>query len=311
MIRRPSLWLSCVVVLAQSCAGPRTETAVTPAAQPSAAQPSAPTTSSRESPSAPAEPASFSDAPELGVHFEREGVGGAAAIWRDLQSVPRCYGAELCSRGFLPASTFKIPNTLIGLETGVIPDVDFALRWDGQRRWFEDWNRDHDLRSAMRFSVVWFYQEVARRIGNERMHDWIQRLNFGNRAAGPELDTFWLIGDLRINALQQLDFLRRLREGRLPVTERSSAIVRELLHLDDSDEWTQYGKTGWYQPEPNISLPEHPTVGWLVGWVERANTPIGYYAVLVVDPPEGADMRALRPRLTKALLRAEQLWPAE
>ena len=105
------------------------------------------------------------------------------------QSAPRCHGEALCERSFIPTSAFKIPNTIIRLETGVIPDAAFTLKWDGQTRWLQAWNRDHDLRSAFRNSVVWYYQEVARRIGEARMKAWLERLGYGKRrlvdAAGP------------------------------------------------------------------------------------------------------------------------------
>jgi beta-lactamase class D len=102
------------------------------------------------------------------------------------------HGASLARARTSPCSTFKIPNSVIGLETGVVPDASFVLRWDGVRRPRAEWNRDHDLRSAMKHSVVWYYQELARRVGPERMRHWVSALHYGNEDTSGGLDRFWL-----------------------------------------------------------------------------------------------------------------------
>ncbi len=66
---------------------------------------------------------------------------------------------------FTPASTFKICNSLIGLETGVIKDAGYVLPWDSVKRWIPAWNQDQNLEAAYKNSTVWYYQELARRVG--------------------------------------------------------------------------------------------------------------------------------------------------
>ena len=102
--------------------------------------------------------------------------------------------------GKLPASTFKIPNSLIALETGVVEDPDKdVFKWDGVTRSIEAWNKDHTLRSAIAVSAVPVYQEIARRIGAERMQKYVDLFDYGNRNIGGGIDQFWLTGDLRID----------------------------------------------------------------------------------------------------------------
>ena len=249
-------------------------------------------------------------APEWGAYFENEGLKGVAVVWQPQQSAPRCHGEALCERGFIPASTFKIPNTVIGLETGVIPDAAFTLKWDGQTRWLQAWNRDHDLRSAFRNSVVWYYQEVARRIGEARMKAWLERLGYGNRDIRGGQDLFWLNGAIRITALEQVAFLRRLVEGELPISERTLGILKEISTLASGSGWSVHGKTGGYQPPEVPWDREHPTAGWVVGWVERERE-LTYFATLVLDPPATVNLGDARWRVTDALLRGEGLIPKD
>lgn len=135
---------------------------------------------------------------------------------------------EECGVRTAPASTFKIPNTLIALETGVITDVDAVVEWDGTPQPIAPWNRDHSTRTAMRDSVVWFYRDVARRIGAERMHDGLQRIGYGRDFRGQH-DLFWLNGDLEISPIEQVVFLSRLFNGKSAAHPAHVATVRELI----------------------------------------------------------------------------------
>lgn len=165
----------------------------------------------------------------------------------------------------LPASTFKVPNSLIALETGIVADPDKdVFKWDGVTRSIEPWNRDHTLRSAFAASAVPVYQEIARRIGAERMQKYLDLLDYGNRNIGGGIDQFWLTGDLRIDPMQQVDFLDRLRRGVLPVSKRSQQMVRDILTMTKVGESVIRYKTGLLGAERG-----RPSLGWVVGWAEK------------------------------------------
>lgn len=165
----------------------------------------------------------------------------------------------------LPASTFKIANFLIALETGVVADPDKDIfKWDGVKRSIEPWNKDHTLRSAMAASVVPVGQETARRIGAERMQKYVNLLEYGNRNIGGGLEQFWLTGDLRIDPVQQIDFVDRLRRGALPVSARSQDIIRDILTVTKTDTGLFRYKTGLLGAEV-----DKPSLGWVVGWAEK------------------------------------------
>jgi beta-lactamase class D len=168
----------------------------------------------------------------------------------------------------LPASTFKIANSVIALETGVVGDPDKdVFKWDGVKHDNEAWNRDHTLRSAIAVSAFPVYQEIARRIGPERMQKYVDTLDYGNRNIGGGIDWFWVRGDLRIDLVQQVDFVDRLRRGVLPVSKRAQDLVRDILPVTKVGDAVIRAKTG-------LTDREHGSLGWLVGWAEKgsANT---------------------------------------
>lgn len=172
-----------------------------------------------------------------------------------------------------PCSTFKIWNTLIGLETGVITGRDFTLQWDPKRdpvqpHWPTSWQRSHTLESAFRNSVYWYYQKVARRVGRERMQRALDALDFGNRDMSGGADCFWLESTLAVSPREQVALLGRLINGDVPFQTGHIALVKELmLHEDGGDVYTLRGKTGLGR------LADGRLEGWYVGWVE-----VGSYA---------------------------------
>lgn len=173
----------------------------------------------------------------------------------------------LCNReqfhqSFIPASTFKICNSLIGLETGVISDADFVIPWDSVARPVTAWNRDHNLRSAFQNSAVPYYQEVARRVGGESMKQWLDKSHYGNADTSGGIDRFWLDGGLRITPAQQVDFLKRLYLGELPFSKRSMDIVKDIMIARDTLGVLLRAKTGWSEQDAK-------QIGWYVGYLER------------------------------------------
>src|SRR5580658_5421056 len=165
----------------------------------------------------------------------------------------------------LPASTFKIPNSVIALETGVVGDPDKdVFKWDGVVRGIAAWNRDHTLRSAIAASAVPVYQEIARRIGAERMQKYLDLFEYGNRDIGGGIDQFWLTGALRIDPVQQVDFVDRLRRGVLPVSKRSQEQVANILPVTKSGDSVIRAKSGLLGAENG-----KPSLGWMVGWAEK------------------------------------------
>lgn len=212
-----------------------------------------------------AAPARWIEHPEWRDEFTSRGLDtGTAVVYDEAADTWHVYDRQRAQTPLLPASTFKLFNALVGLETGAVRDEHEITKWDGVKRWNPDWNQDTDLALGMKNSTVWFYQAMARRIGETRMQAWIDKAGYGNRDIGGGIDQFWLGGKLRISAVQQIDFLRRLAASTLPFSARSQEIVRRISIVEQEDGGVLHGKTGWKSVEG-----EATDYGWFVGWRER------------------------------------------
>lgn len=229
--------------------------------------------------------------------FDSNEVKGAFLLYDLKNDTTLVFNKARTKTGYLPASTFKIINSLIALETGVIKDEEEIFKWDGEKRWVEDWNRDHNLRSAIKYSVVWFYQELARRIGEERMQHFIDTVGYGNRDIGGGIDLFWLEGNIRITMEEQINFLKRLYKNELPFSQRSLDIVKDIMILEKTEDYILRGKTGWAaRTEPNI--------GWFVGYLERKDNV--YFFATNIDINKDEDTKA-RQQITLQILKELKL----
>jgi beta-lactamase class D len=134
-----------------------------------------------------------------------------------------------CGVRVSPQSTFKIPHALAALDAGVVSGVDEKIAYDGRPVDQPLWKQDHTLATAMRYSVVWYFQEIAKRLGPAREREYLSRFDYGNRDSSSGLTTFWLGGSLEVSAEEELRFLTRLFAGDLPVRKTALDSVREIL----------------------------------------------------------------------------------
>lgn len=158
-----------------------------------------------------------------------------------------------------PASTAKIPHTLVALEEGYAEGPETLFEWDGEKRFLDVWNQDHSLQSAYKYSVVWVYQRITKNLGHDVMSSWIDRLQYGNQYIGcPEdISTYWLDGPLKTSAEQQVVFLKALALENLPLSTRTYENAKAIMMEDCGKQWSLYAKTGFSN-----------SIGWYVGWVE-------------------------------------------
>lgn len=170
------------------------------------------------------------------------------------------YNRKGANERFTPESTFKIPNALIGLQTDAVRDEYDVKRWDGNVRQFESWNRDHTLGSAMRESAIWYYQEMARDIGETQMKDWVSRLDYGNKDISGGIDHFWLDSTLKITPFEQLNFIEKLYDEELPFDHSVIKTVKRMLIQEEGDSFTLYGKSGTRLSDLGL--------GWYVGFIK-------------------------------------------
>jgi beta-lactamase class D len=213
----------------------------------------------------------------------------------------QAHDAVRAAKRFIPASTFKIPNSLISLETGAVKSVDEVLPYGGKPQPIPEWEHDMPLREAIKLSAVPIYQEAARRVGIERMREWVKRMNYGNHEIGNVVDQFWLKGPLEISAVEQTDFLARLVNGDFPRSAEKMAAVSDITTLDQTDGFVLHGKTGW-------GTATKPGIGWWVGWVEKDGVLTATFA-LNIDM-SSMDEAPKRIAVGRACLVDLGAWPA-
>jgi len=196
-----------------------------------------------------------------------------------------------------PMSTFEILNSLIALETGVIQGENAVRKWDGSKYPEEEWNRDHTLASALTNSVEWYYQSLAREIGEKKMKSYIERVGYGNNDVSGGIDKFWLDSTLRISALEQVDFLTKLYKEELPFHKRATKTAKKIMVLKSSGDFVFAGKTGSRNNE----------LGWFVGYITKGDST--YVFATNIEGTEDATGFKAR-QITEEILKDFQLFPS-
>ena len=234
---------------------------------------------------------------ESGSHldslFEAHDVQGTFVLFDPKQNLWVYHDEDRANTQYLPASTFKIPNSLIALETQVASGPEFQLDWDSDKDpraswWPASWTESHTLHTALQHSVVWYFQEIARQVGQERMQSYVDQFDYGNRDISGGIDQFWLTGDLRISAKQQISFLERFYQGELGASEANVNAVKQMLILEETPQYRLSGKTGW----AGYGETDQPQLGWLVGYLERGED-VYFYAMNIDLEQQGDTAKRL------------------
>lgn len=249
--------------------------------------------------SQPANTSPVIDPARLEATFANAGVDGTFVLLDSESGATTSANPDRADQRFVPASTFKIVNSLIALETGAVSSVDEVLPYGGQPQPFKQWERDMSMRDAIAVSNVPVYQGVARRIGKERMTATLRRLGYGNGETGEVIDRFWLDGPLEISAAEQTVFLAQLAAGTLLLSPEVQQSVRDILLLEEKDGARLYGKTGWDFAESGGGL------GWFVGWTEKDGIVRSF--ALNIDMTEN-EQASIRVPLAKQLLEQTGAW---
>jgi len=206
------------------------------------------------------------------------------------------YNTTLATKAVAPCSTFKIWNTAIGLETGILTSADQPFwKWDGVNRGIEPWNHDLTLRQAYAVSCVPAYQTLARRIGPERMNEWLKKLNYGNQDATSGNDVFWLPAPgrtpLLITADTQAQLMRNLANGDVPFSSSTQAVLKDIMQASATNRGTLYGKTG------TSGSSVTPELGWFVGYLITDKKKLAFACLLIGPHAAGKDARTLVEQL--------------
>jgi len=235
----------------------------------------------------------------LKKYFDENHVTGTFGMFDNGQGQFTIYNlSRFKDSAYLPASTFKIVNSLIGIQTGIISNENMVIPWDGIHR-RPEWDKDLTMEQAFKVSAVPYYQEVARRIGKDTMQHWLDTLGYGSRYGKAiiktSIDTFWLDNSIKITSDEQLGLVKKLYFDQLPFQKRPQDIVKKVMLQENNSNYKLSYKTGWGFRENGNAI------SWVVGWIEENRHP--YFFVLNVEGPHNTDMLSVRMNILKGILK--------
>lgn len=211
--------------------------------------------------------------------------------------------AERVDRALLPASTFKILSSMALLEAGVVATKKGVIPWDSVVRDRAETNRDLTLEEAFRLSSLAHFQVGVRRLPPGFLRRFLDDVGYGNRDMTGEPDRFWIDGGLRISPRQQVALLKRLFRNALPVSPRTTQVVKEMMAIEETPAYVLRAKTGL------TTVPDPGSIGWWVGWVERGGR-VTFFATVLESSAPPADFAARRLAVTRCALERSGVLPA-
>jgi len=219
---------------------------------------------------------------DLNKHFQSKNVKGSISIY-DLKNDKWIYSNNAdAGFGTIPASTFKIPNSLIALQEKVIKPGEI-LKWDGEDKTFKgktvkSWNSDTDIERAFKKSTIWFYVELAKKIKKENYKKYLKTFNYGNSNIDEKGYDFWNYGDFTVTPENQIKFLVKLHENSLPLSKKNIQYVKSIMVQDKNENYILRGKTGW-------GVKNNQEIGWYIGYIEN-KTNTYFFATRIICPSE-------------------------
>lgn len=219
--------------------------------------------------------------------FENSNLEVAVALFDMKYEKWFFYNEKQLKTRYSPASTFKIPNSIIGLQTREVKSIDEIWNWDSIVRQNEHWNKDQPMSLAFKNSTVWYYQRLAKIIGKNRMTHYLNKFNYGNQQIGDSVHQFWLNGNLLISPLEQLTFLYKLKSKKLDLREEVYDQLKKIMFVENFEGASLYAKTGW-------GFDGKQDIGWYVGYLEKNNNTFLFSTLILSDDFEKVENFGLK-----------------
>ncbi|MBS1730043.1 MAG: class D beta-lactamase [Bacteroidetes bacterium] len=231
--------------------------------------------------------------------FDENHVTGCFGIYNNAQDQFTIYNlSRFKDSTYLPASTFKIINSLIGLQTGIITNEKMVIPWDGITRPIADWNKDLTMEEAFKVSAVPYYQEVARRIGKDTMQHWLDSIGYARRYDTPRItnniDTFWLDNSFKVTPDEEMGIVKNLYFDKLPFQKRVQDIVKKVMLQEENANYKLSYKTG-------MGYTNGKYIGWITGWIEENQHP--YFFVLNTEGTSSKEVADTRKTILMGILK--------
>jgi beta-lactamase class D len=227
----------------------------------------------------------------LKKYFDENKVDGCFAMFDNSRGKHTVYNEKRDTTRYSPASTFKIVNALVALQTGRVTTDSTIIKWDSVVRNRPEWNQDLSLYHAFRVSAVPHFQELAREIGKDTMQKWLDSLSYGNKKIGSAVDMFWLDNSLSISNDEQVWLAKLLYFRQLPFRQSVQEQVKKMMIWENNANYQLAYKTGWGKTVSGNEL------GWMVGWIEE-NRHVYFFSMNL----ESADHNINMPEVRKKIL---------
>jgi beta-lactamase class D len=209
-------------------------------------------------------------------------VEGAIVVYNSADNKWISNDFKIAEQVFTVASTFKITNSIIGLESGVISEKSI-FKWDNKKRNNPEWEKDLTLQQAFKQSCLPCYHELAREIGCARMSDYLKKYKFPElKIDSANLDKFWINGQLKLSPLQQIDFLNNVVKNKFKLKNSTLETIQNLMFIEKFNGINFYGKTGW-------AFENNTDLGWFIGYALHKNS--FFYVAIIIQPKDDFDMK--------------------
>ena len=224
---------------------------------------------------------------ELENIFKNKNIEGTIVIESLNTKKVYVYNDKRANMPLSPASTFKIPNTLIALNEGIV-STNSIIFWDKTDKGMEPWNKNQTLESAFKVSCVWCYKEFASKIGLEKYKNYLEKLDYGDKIVGNDVSDFWLDGSLKITVFEQIKFLKKLYKNDLPFKIEDINTLKQIMIEEKNENFILSAKSGW-------STRFEFESGWYIGFVETKDD-VWFFATNLVT--QGKKDLPLRKEIT-------------
>jgi beta-lactamase class D len=236
-------------------------------------------------------------------YFEKYGVTGSTTVYDYKNKIWTFTDSADAAVETLPASTFKILNSLIALQTKVLSDENEIIKWDGTPHQlfgkpYPIWDKDMNLKNAYKNSAIWFYVRVAEKVGRKQYKKLLRQICYGNADLTEKGTDFWNYGKFAISPKNQIAFLVNLYEDNLPFSEHNLRIVKDMMVSEKDDIGTFRDKTGWTKKDGE-------DIGWWTGYV-TTNDNVYFFATRIMQNSnvDNSEFAGARKIITKEILKS-------
>ncbi len=183
-------------------------------------------------------------------------------------------GEERCKEQFPACSTFKVPLAVMAFDAGVLKDENDILKWDGKKNERAIANQDHNAKTWMSNSIVWFSQRLTSIIGEQKLKEYLRIFHYGNEDVSAGIMQAWLVPPgasgpaLKISAYEQVEFMKNLWLNKLAVSARAMQIARDITYIETSPKgFVLSGKTGsnYYDNQNKMRF------GWFIAHIDNGD----------------------------------------